>query len=102
LPTSTVYKRRNLDKFLNVRIAADLENMTWSPNVSAHTLFRVGALNLIRMQINPLTAELNPSAQHCLTRFLLGILLLESCISLIYAWKTKKHQLFIQLINYVW
>jgi hypothetical protein len=28
LPTSTVYKRRNLDKFLNVRIAADLENMT--------------------------------------------------------------------------
>jgi hypothetical protein len=27
--------------------------------------------------INPLTPELNPSAQRCLTRFLLGILLLE-------------------------
>jgi hypothetical protein len=35
--------------------------------------------------INPLTPELNPSAQRCLTRFLLGILLLEPCISLIYA-----------------
>jgi hypothetical protein len=34
---------------------------------------------------NPLTPELNPSALFCLTRFLLGILLLESCISLIYA-----------------
>jgi hypothetical protein len=35
--------------------------------------------------INPLTPELNPYAQRCLTRFLLGILLLEACISLIYA-----------------
>jgi hypothetical protein len=35
--------------------------------------------------INPLTPELNPSAQRCLTGFLLGILLLEPCISLIYA-----------------
>jgi hypothetical protein len=34
---------------------------------------------------NPLTPELNPSSQHCLTRFLLGILLLERCISLIFA-----------------
>jgi hypothetical protein len=40
--------------------------------------------------INPLTPELNPSAQRCLTRFFLGILLLEACISLIYAWKTSK------------
>jgi hypothetical protein len=39
---------------------------------------------------NPLTPELNPSAQRCLTRFLLGILLLEPRISLIYAWKTNK------------
>jgi hypothetical protein len=39
----------------------------------------------------PLTPELNPSAQRCLTRFLLGILLLEPCISLIYAWKTNKY-----------
>jgi hypothetical protein len=41
--------------------------------------------------INPLTPELNPSAQRRLTRFLLGILLLEPCISLIYAWKTNKY-----------
>jgi hypothetical protein len=34
---------------------------------------------------NPLTAELNPSAQRCMTIFLLGIFLLESCISLIHA-----------------
>jgi hypothetical protein len=35
--------------------------------------------------VNPLTPELNHSAQRCLTRFLLGILLLEPCILLIYA-----------------
>jgi hypothetical protein len=35
--------------------------------------------------------ELNPSAQRCLTRFLLGILLLE-----------QMQQLFIKFINYVW
>jgi hypothetical protein len=40
--------------------------------------------------INPLTPELNPSEQRCLTRILLGILLLQPCISLIYAWKTNK------------
>jgi hypothetical protein len=34
---------------------------------------------------NPLTPELNPSTQRCLTRFLLEILLLEPCILLIYA-----------------
>jgi hypothetical protein len=37
-------------------------------------------------EINPLTPELNPSAQRCLTRFFTEILLLESCISLTYAW----------------
>jgi hypothetical protein len=40
---------------------------------------------------NPLTLELNPSALRCLTRFLLGILLLEPCISSTYAWKTNKY-----------
>jgi hypothetical protein len=35
--------------------------------------------------LNHLTPELNPSAQCCLTRFLLMILLLEQSISLIYA-----------------
>jgi hypothetical protein len=39
----------------------------------------------VTTSINPLTSELNPSPQRCLTRFLLGILLLEPCISLIYA-----------------
>jgi hypothetical protein len=34
---------------------------------------------------NPLMPELNQSAQRCLTRFLLGILLIEPCISLKYA-----------------
>jgi hypothetical protein len=41
--------------------------------------------------LKPLTPELNPFAQRCLTRFLLGILLLKPCISLIYAWKTNKY-----------
>jgi hypothetical protein len=45
----------------------------------------------IHNEINPLTPELNPYSQRYLTRFLLGILLLESCISLIYAWKTNKY-----------
>jgi hypothetical protein len=53
--------------------------------------------------INPLTPELNPSAQRCLTRFLLENLLLEPCTSLMYAWKNQQmQQLFIQFINYVW
>jgi hypothetical protein len=40
-------------------------------------------LTALSAEFNPLTPELNPSAQRCLTRFLLGILLLEPCISLI-------------------
>jgi hypothetical protein len=43
------------------------------------------------IKINPLTPKLNPSSQRWLTRFLLGILLLEPCISLIYVWKTNKY-----------
>jgi hypothetical protein len=35
--------------------------------------------------INPLTQELNPSAQRCLTRYFTGDIVLEPCISLIYA-----------------
>jgi hypothetical protein len=45
----------------------------------------------IKSQFNPLTPELNPSAQHWLTKFLMGIFLLEACISLIYAWKINKY-----------
>jgi hypothetical protein len=52
--------------------------------------------------INPLTPELNLSAQRCLTRFLVGILRLEPCISLIYAWKSNKfnNYSFSLLITY--
>jgi hypothetical protein len=42
-------------------------------------------VTLLLGNFNPLTPELNPSAQRRLTRFLMGILLLEPCISLIYA-----------------
>jgi hypothetical protein len=52
--------------------------------------------------VNALTPELNPSTQRCLTKFLLGILLLEPCISLIYPLKNQQmQQLFIQFINHV-
>jgi hypothetical protein len=40
--------------------------------------------------INPLLPDLNPCAQRRPTKFLLGVLLLEPHISLIYAWKTNK------------
>jgi hypothetical protein len=55
-----------------------------------------------RPKINPLTPELNPSAQRYLTRFFTGVLLLELCISFIYAWKTNKckHYSFSLLIMY--
>jgi hypothetical protein len=57
----------------------------------------------LRCVIKHLTPELKPSAQRCLTKFLLGILLLEQCISLIYALKNQQMQhLFIQFVNYVW
>jgi hypothetical protein len=37
-------------------------------------------LHIIKVQINPLMPELNPSVQRNLMGFLLGILLLEPCI----------------------
>jgi hypothetical protein len=43
------------------------------------------------MLFNPLTPELNPSAQRCLTKFFTGDFLLEPCISLINAWTTNKY-----------
>jgi hypothetical protein len=41
------------------------------------------------LHFNPLTLELNPSRNAAWRDFLLGTLLLESCISLIYVWKAK-------------
>jgi hypothetical protein len=46
--------------------------------------------SVYEMLVNSLTPGLNPTAQRCLKRFLLEILLLETCISLIYAWKPNK------------
>jgi hypothetical protein len=41
--------------------------------------------DVMKNSFNPLMPELNLSAQRCLARFLMGILVLEPCISLIYA-----------------
>jgi hypothetical protein len=65
---------------------SDLYGFLWKIIEFANCVFRLLPLSLL----NPLTPELNPSAQRCLTWFLVGILLLEPCISLIYAWKTNK------------
>jgi hypothetical protein len=58
------------------------------PEYGTHHATKLVATKIIG--INPLTPELNPSAQRCLARFLLGILFLEPWISLTYAWKTNK------------
>jgi hypothetical protein len=64
---------------------------------------RVAIIHTSCSDITPLTPELNPSAQRCLTRVFTGILFLQPCSSLIYAWKTDNlHQLFVQFINYIW
>jgi hypothetical protein len=52
---------------------------------------------------NPLTQELNPSVQRCLTRFLSGdfasltVHFVSICVK-----NEHIHQLFIQFIKYVW
>jgi hypothetical protein len=54
-------------------------------------------------QINPLMPELNPSAQHCLTRFFTGnfaswtMHFFNKCVK-----NQQTQQLFIQFIYYVW
>jgi hypothetical protein len=53
--------------------------------------------------VNPLTPELNPSAQRCLTRFFTrcfaswSVHFVNICVK-----NQQTHQLFIQFINYVW
>jgi hypothetical protein len=49
-----------------------------------HKYQAYGGTSTVFVVTNPLKPELNPSAQRCLTIFLMGILLLEPCISLIY------------------
>jgi hypothetical protein len=56
-------------------------------NIIVHTQIHLRYSTSHHM-INPLTTELNPSTAW--RDFLLGILLLEPCISLIHAWKTNK------------
>jgi hypothetical protein len=52
---------------------------------------------------NPLTSELNPSAQRCLTRFFSGdfasltVNFVNICVK-----NQQIQQLFIQFINYIW
>jgi hypothetical protein len=82
--------RKKFSEFYKIRTFITM----FSPNVSilgqmnsVHTL----PSHFLNTVFNPLTPELNPSAQHCLTRFLLQILLLEPCISLKYARKTNKY-----------
>jgi hypothetical protein len=52
--------------------------------------------------INPLTPELNPSAQRCLKRFFTGDFASSAVHFVNISVKTQQtHQLFIQFINYV-
>jgi hypothetical protein len=57
----------------------------------------------LKLYINPLTLELNPSTQHCLTRFFTGefasriVHFVNTCVK-----NLQIHQLFVQFINYVW
>jgi hypothetical protein len=53
--------------------------------------------------INPLTPELNPSAQRCLTRFFTGDFA-SWIVHFVNIWAKNQQtqQLFIQIINYVW
>jgi hypothetical protein len=58
---------------------------------------------LIWGAVNPLTPELNPFAQRCLTRFFTGdfasgtVNFVNICVK-----NQQIHQVFIQFINYVW
>jgi hypothetical protein len=53
--------------------------------------------------VNPVTKELNPSAQRCLTRYFTGdfaswtVQFVNICVK-----NQQIHQLFIQFVNYVW
>jgi hypothetical protein len=57
----------------------------------------------IGMLVNPLTPELNPSAQRCMTRSFTGdFASLTVHFFNIFVKNQQIHQLFIQFINYVW
>jgi hypothetical protein len=72
---------------------AKMNKVSGIPAFSIRTIF--STLTPIAHLFNPLTPEINPSAQRCLTRFLLGILLLEPCISLTYMRENEKNATII-------
>jgi hypothetical protein len=56
-----------------------------------------------KCNVNPLTPELNPSAQRCLTRFFTGDFVSSTVHFVNVSVKNQQiHKLFIHFINYVW
>jgi hypothetical protein len=74
-----------------IRLTKAPQRWSWCDKIQLNRLSVLVLTSASWLCINPLGLELNPSTQCCLTRFLLGILLLEPCFSLIYAWKTNKY-----------
>jgi hypothetical protein len=72
-------------------------------NLSSNTQLRAFINSTSCSVLNPLTPELNPSEQRCLTRFFTGdfaswtVHFVNICVK-----HQQIHQLVIQLINYVW
>jgi hypothetical protein len=61
-----------------------------------------GISNVREVKINPLTPELNPSAQRCLTRYFTGDFASWTVHFVnIYVKNQQMQQIFIQFINYV-
>jgi hypothetical protein len=81
-------------KQYNLRIWSNL----WLLNMSV-----IPNMKRVSYLFNPLTPELNPSAQRCLTRFFTGnfaswgVHFFSICVK-----NQQMQQLFIQFINYVW
>jgi hypothetical protein len=81
------------------------EPISWliTVTVSSASNLRFAVAHWRPTQLNPLTPELNPSAQRCLTRLFTGdfaswtVHFVNICVK-----NQQIHQLFIQLINYVW
>jgi hypothetical protein len=82
-----------------------IHNIYWFS--TATTIARAGlivtlSVRTLTVVFNPLTPELNPSAQRCLTRFFTGdfaswtVHFVNICVK-----NQQIHQLFIQFINYV-
>jgi hypothetical protein len=87
---NAVYGRRPYFQNL-IRYYGTRDDTSCRPTGKARPSLRRFSRNIQMLDyINSLTPELNPSAQRCLTRFFTGVLVLEPCISLIYAWKTNK------------